>query len=378
MDLSYSPPEKKLRMPLADVAGNPHQQPEIGSTGKYSMANNAVSNDPTSPMVATAVAAVANHLNGHVTNGGLAGQGGNAGGKGGKGIRNRVFCGECTGCLKNDDCGKCRYCKDKTKFGGQNRLRQKCLHRRCQLDTHRRRSSQNNGQGGTNQHGGGSSNQVGSNGHVGNNSSFSDNVSAVSRQSPSPDTIYSGVALARLASQSNLVVDTTCKSAIKDSKNGQLSPGEIIRSSGQPVFPQAASVTTSVQIDESRMTNLMPQSHRVQQRSGSSASNASDEDTDDHKSGSRTQSRIDKWKAKHEAMLKMASDNKKQAKTTVAMAAAAAAAAVADLQDTKSASSEDEAAAASASKTAGADLKAACLQSLNKQLPPTPAALSVK
>merc|ERR1719190_77964 len=112
------------------------------------------------------------------------------------------------------------------------------------------------------------------------------------------------------------------------------------------------------------MTNLMPQSHRVQQRSGSSASNASDEDTDDHKSGSRTQSRIDKWKAKHEAMLKMASDNKKQAKTTVAMTAAA----VADLQDTKSGSSEDEAAATSASKNSGADLKTACLQSLTKQL----------
>merc|ERR1719245_136955 len=64
--------------------------------------------------------------------------------KGGQGIRNRVFCGECTGCLKNDDCGSCRYCRDKTKFGGQNRLRQKCLHRRCLLDTHRR----NGGSGG--------------------------------------------------------------------------------------------------------------------------------------------------------------------------------------------------------------------------------------
>ena len=33
------------------------------------------------------------------------------GGKGGKGIRNRVFCGDCAGCLKNDDCGSCRYCR---------------------------------------------------------------------------------------------------------------------------------------------------------------------------------------------------------------------------------------------------------------------------
>ena len=32
-------------------------------------------------------------------------------GKGGKGIRNRVFCGDCAGCLKNDDCGSCRYCR---------------------------------------------------------------------------------------------------------------------------------------------------------------------------------------------------------------------------------------------------------------------------
>jgi len=171
------------------------------------------------------------------------------------------------------------------------------------------------------------------------------------------------------------VVDTTCKSVIKESKIGQLSPGEMMRSSGPPVFPKASSATTSVQIDEPSIINLMTKSHRVQQRSGSSASNASDEDTDDHKSGNRTQSRIDKWKAKHEAMLKMASENKKQAKTTAAMAAAVAAAAVVELQDTKSASSEDE---ASASKSTGTDLKAACLQSLTKQLPPTPAALSVK
>lgn len=36
---------------------------------------------------------------------------GGRGGKGGKGIRNRVFCGDCAGCLKNDDCGNCRYCR---------------------------------------------------------------------------------------------------------------------------------------------------------------------------------------------------------------------------------------------------------------------------
>ena len=132
--------------------------------------------------------------------------------------------------------------------------------------------------------------------------------------------------------------------------------------------------SAALQIDESRMTNSMSQSGlRAQNRSGSSASNASDEDADDHKSGSlRTQSRIDKWKAKHEAMLKMASDSKKSKTSNGSaanVAAAAAAAAMADLHassaDTKSASSEDEA--------------ASCLQSLAKQLPlPPAAALSVK
>lgn len=69
------------------------------------------------------------------------------------------------------------------------------------------------------------------------NSSFSDNIAAtnLSRQSPSPDTIYSGVALARLASQNMVAVDTVASVQEKS----QLSPGEIIRTSGQPVFPQA-------------------------------------------------------------------------------------------------------------------------------------------
>ena len=184
-----------------------HQQPE--SSTKFTNGDHV-----TSPSVAAAVAAAVN-LNGHVAPS-------NSGSKGGKGIRNRVFCGECTGCLKNDDCGKCRYCKDKTKFGGQNRLRQKCLHRRCQLDTHRRRSSQNTQNAQANA--------------VSTSSSFSDTIAAtqLSRQSPSPDAIYSGVALARLASQ-NLVVDT----AASQEKANQLSPGEIIRTSAQPVFPQA-------------------------------------------------------------------------------------------------------------------------------------------
>ncbi len=213
----FSPPEKKLR-PSADIQPA-HQQPE--SSTKYN-------GDTTSPNVAAAVAAAVSNLNGH---GGHVAPSSNSGSKGGKGIRNRVFCGECTGCLKNDDCGKCRYCKDKTKFGGQNRLRQKCLHRRCQLDTHRRRSSQNT----QNSHHHQASGNVVTTSSV--NSSFSDNIAAtnLSRQSPSPDTIYSGVALARLASQNMVAVDTVASVQEKS----QLSPGEIIRTSGQPVFPQA-------------------------------------------------------------------------------------------------------------------------------------------
>lgn len=107
---------------------------------------------------------------------------------------------------------------------------------------------------------------------------------------------------------------------------------------------------------------------RAQQRSGSSASNASDEDTDgDHKSGSRTQSRIDKWKAKHEAMLKMAAKDKAQQ---------AAQAAQADPQDKASASSEDE----TTSTTTEIKANGVCI-SLNKPSPASlqaPPALSVK
>ena len=107
-------------------------------------------------------------------------------GKGGKGIRNRVFCGDCPGCLKNDDCGQCRYCRDKTKFGGQNRLRQKCLHRRCQMDTHRR----SNGSTAS---------------HPQSQPTQSDSIST------SPQ-IYSGVDLARFATQQH--------SAISDAVGG--------------------------------------------------------------------------------------------------------------------------------------------------------------
>jgi hypothetical protein len=67
--LEDSPPEKRARMAEDTRAGSPASPPS-GSRGS-----------------------------------------GSRSGKGGKGIRNRVFCGDCAGCLKNDDCGSCRYCR---------------------------------------------------------------------------------------------------------------------------------------------------------------------------------------------------------------------------------------------------------------------------
>ena len=44
-----------------------------------------------------------------------------------------VLCcaGECEGCLREGDCGHCRFCKDMRKFGGPGRLKQKCIKRQC-------------------------------------------------------------------------------------------------------------------------------------------------------------------------------------------------------------------------------------------------------
>jgi len=112
LDLAYSPPEKRLR---ESIDGSSDGGGVNGVESTTLGLSNGMDIDAGSP----------------------AGGVGKTGG--GKGIRNRVFCGECSGCLKNDDCGRCRYCQDKTKFGGQNRLRQKCLYRRCQMDTNRKR-----------------------------------------------------------------------------------------------------------------------------------------------------------------------------------------------------------------------------------------------
>ncbi|XP_064633225.1 CXXC-type zinc finger protein 1-like isoform X2 [Lineus longissimus] len=40
-------------------------------------------------------------------------------------------CGECMACSKTTDCGRCDFCKDMKKFGGLNKIRQKCRLRQC-------------------------------------------------------------------------------------------------------------------------------------------------------------------------------------------------------------------------------------------------------
>ncbi|XP_047741124.1 uncharacterized protein LOC108671485 [Hyalella azteca] len=40
-------------------------------------------------------------------------------------------CNVCKGCITSEDCGACRYCLDKAKFGGPNKLKQVCKEKRC-------------------------------------------------------------------------------------------------------------------------------------------------------------------------------------------------------------------------------------------------------
>ena len=42
----------------------------------------------------------------------------------------RTSCGMCSGCQK-DDCGECKMCINMIKFGGNGKMKQKCLKRRC-------------------------------------------------------------------------------------------------------------------------------------------------------------------------------------------------------------------------------------------------------
>ena len=39
-------------------------------------------------------------------------------------------CGECEGCTR-EDCGECRFCKDKRKNGGPDKLKKRCSAREC-------------------------------------------------------------------------------------------------------------------------------------------------------------------------------------------------------------------------------------------------------
>ncbi|XP_077569294.1 CXXC-type zinc finger protein 1a isoform X2 [Stigmatopora nigra] len=47
--------------------------------------------------------------------------------------RSARMCGECEPCLRTQDCSTCDFCKDMKKFGGPNKIRQKCRLRQCQF-----------------------------------------------------------------------------------------------------------------------------------------------------------------------------------------------------------------------------------------------------
>jgi hypothetical protein len=307
-------------------------------------------------------------VNGSVAemNGGKGGQqvvssGGN-GGASGKGIRNRVFCGECAGCLKNDDCGRCRYCQDKTKFGGQNRLRQKCLHRRCLMDTHRKRSN-NAANGSAN-----SSNAAAaaaavaaavaaSNAAVaaaaGNGGSYTDihgNGGSQDMRSTSPSSIYSGVDLARLAAcaaaASQAQVQQHHLQQQQQQKTvDQFHNGENEHDTGKDKINILSAIQHYIDLSTISDMDEKPEPIRESSRRDSAAtievtsrrstrsrqksedntkvtvtpavaaalgaSNSDDDSDDKALIAGKTQSRIDKWKAKHEAMLKgsMAQDD---------------------------------------------------------------------
>lgn len=60
----------------------------------------------------------------------------------------RQGCGQCEACGRAD-CGACRYCLDKKKFGGKDHLKQRCTQRRCKklrcktFQTNKHKSSEN-------------------------------------------------------------------------------------------------------------------------------------------------------------------------------------------------------------------------------------------
>ncbi|XP_073397432.1 CXXC-type zinc finger protein 1 isoform X2 [Dendrobates tinctorius] len=57
----------------------------------------------------------------------------NSTGSGGKIKRSARMCGECESCCRTEDCGQCDFCRDMKKFGGPNKIRQKCRLRQCQV-----------------------------------------------------------------------------------------------------------------------------------------------------------------------------------------------------------------------------------------------------
>ena len=46
-------------------------------------------------------------------------------------VGRRRRCQTCEGCRKTVDCGVCRFCRDKPKFGGRGTLKQACITKRC-------------------------------------------------------------------------------------------------------------------------------------------------------------------------------------------------------------------------------------------------------
>lgn len=47
------------------------------------------------------------------------------------GVSRSTGCGICNGCKTTIDCGRCKMCLDKPKFGGPGRKKQRCLKRKC-------------------------------------------------------------------------------------------------------------------------------------------------------------------------------------------------------------------------------------------------------
>uniref|UniRef100_A0A3B3QNL9 CXXC-type zinc finger protein 1 n=1 Tax=Paramormyrops kingsleyae TaxID=1676925 RepID=A0A3B3QNL9_9TELE len=47
--------------------------------------------------------------------------------------RSARMCGECEPCRRTEDCAQCDFCKDMKKFGGPNKIRQKCRLRQCEV-----------------------------------------------------------------------------------------------------------------------------------------------------------------------------------------------------------------------------------------------------